>query len=755
MFELRKENTIIRDPLQSDSAVRTAGLSVIVTAHREGSLLAATLNSLSSAAEFAPFDCSLVVVLDNADELTRRTAHRFASRSEWASVSFYDVSIGETGGSRRFGISKADTDYLALVDGDDLFSRNYLAESMGELQRRPGSLVHPEYVLNFGAREFVWRICPSDEGCRTYLDLIEFNLWPASVVGERSTFLKYPYPELPPDSGFGPEDWFWNISTLADGVAHLVARKTVCFYRVKERAGVNAQHASSILPPIPIDKLRQVMPIERDLDAPCLPKPRPIRDKVLGFIQAIRRRSRGILPRRLELDLVRLSEILRRLALGSRGATDLFGQGPISEIIAPLAQIDSSISFPAERLARTPRWGTYHSEYARLWEFAVGQLEGIEALVVVPWVGIGGADLVSTNYMRALAESDRFRGKTAVLTLLDPPHTIRKLIPRGIKLVQFPEQWRDMHYSAMRRLIASIIIQLQPKLVLSVNGFDVVESMRSYARQMAQHSEIYATFFSWDKTRHGYPTHPITDAPEREHLNYLTGLITDNPLSARAIQEQLGIPAEQIVMHLQPVGVAAPTVPESRDGQPTWSEEHPFRVVWPHRIDREKRLDTLINIASKAKAKNLPVTFDVWGSPVLGKMPHKQINEMKRQGIRYRGPFSGGLPGISDIAEYHALLLTSQNEGLPLVLVEAQQHGIPIIGSAVGGVPFIVNDQETGMLVSGPDDIDGFVDAIEALMADHELRSRIVRNGYQHAVANHSWKAFIDQVDREIISKLK
>ena len=49
------------------------------------------------------------------------------------------------------------------------------------------------------------------------------------------------------------------------------------------------------------------------------------------------------------------------------------------------------------------------------------------------------------------------------------------------------------------------------------------------------------------------------------------------------------------------------------------------------------------------------------------------------------------------------MILTSRNEGIPLALVEGMAAGLPIIATAVGGVPDVVADGETGRLAAAGD----------------------------------------------------
>ncbi len=83
------------------------------------------------------------------------------------------------------------------------------------------------------------------------------DAWPSSAATRRDLYLEHPYRSLHPTSGYGPEDWVWNIDTTAAGATHLVAKDSVFFYRVRERGGVNNRHALSILPWFDLAALRR------------------------------------------------------------------------------------------------------------------------------------------------------------------------------------------------------------------------------------------------------------------------------------------------------------------------------------------------------------------------------------------------------------------------------------------------------------------------------------------------------------------
>jgi len=84
-----------------------------------------------------------------------------------------------------------------------------------------------------------------------------------------------------------------------------------------------------------------------------------------------------------------------------------------------------------------------------------------------------------------------------------------------------------------------------------------------------------------------------------------------------------------------------------------------------------------------------------------------------------------------DIGKYFEafdlLVHPSQSEGLGSVLLEAQQHKTPVIASNVGGIPDIVKDGVTGLLIP-PDDSLSLEKSIIELYEDTELRNKIIEN---------------------------
>jgi colanic acid/amylovoran biosynthesis glycosyltransferase len=73
---------------------------------------------------------------------------------------------------------------------------------------------------------------------------------------------------------------------------------------------------------------------------------------------------------------------------------------------------------------------------------------------------------------------------------------------------------------------------------------------------------------------------------------------------------------------------------------------------------------------------------------------------------------------------------SGDEDALPVSLVEAMACGVPVVTTPVGGIPELVEDGESGLLVP-PDDPRALADAIERLLGDAALRTRLRAGGYE------------------------
>ena len=155
-------------------------------------------------------------------------------------------------------------------------------------------------------------------------------------------------------------------------------------------------------------------------------------------------------------------------------------------------------------------------------------------------------------------------------------------------------------------------------------------------------------------------------------------------------------------------------------------------VGWVGRLSPEKAPDVFLRAASAFLTSGRDVHFSVIGSgPELEHCRQFVSGHDLQRRIRLHGQVAGAgrlLPA------FDVLALTSWTEGTPMVLLEAMAQSIPIVTTAVGGIPDILTSNEAQLIDSG--DVAGIVKAIEALLDDPErarsmadaARSRLERD---------------------------
>ena len=148
------------------------------------------------------------------------------------------------------------------------------------------------------------------------------------------------------------------------------------------------------------------------------------------------------------------------------------------------------------------------------------------------------------------------------------------------------------------------------------------------------------------------------------------------------------------------------------------------RISFVGRLSKEKRPELFITLASRL-SKELPqyqLDFRIAGDGPL----HEKVTQLAQSESRLgtRISLMGQLSDPSMLyRDTDILIVPSEYEGTPNVVLEAMAHGIPVIASAVGGVPELIGE-DRGVLVQ-PGDFEGFVSASKSLITDEAKRRRL------------------------------
>jgi glycosyltransferase involved in cell wall biosynthesis len=141
-----------------------------------------------------------------------------------------------------------------------------------------------------------------------------------------------------------------------------------------------------------------------------------------------------------------------------------------------------------------------------------------------------------------------------------------------------------------------------------------------------------------------------------------------------------------------------------------------------------------------------------------GPMREETENLCRELGAEHLIRFLGHRDDVPDImAASNVLLLTSRSEGVPQAVSQAMGIGLPVVATSVGGVPELVHDQETGLLVP-PEDPAAIVAALRHLKSSPDLVARFGQRGRQFATERLSLEAMLDATERlysQVVAEIK
>jgi glycosyltransferase involved in cell wall biosynthesis len=165
------------------------------------------------------------------------------------------------------------------------------------------------------------------------------------------------------------------------------------------------------------------------------------------------------------------------------------------------------------------------------------------------------------------------------------------------------------------------------------------------------------------------------------------------------------------------------------------------------RVTQIKRPDRFLNVVSELKKREIELDFFIAGDG--------ELLEMCRERIKKEGLPVTILGWQSDIERVLSaadiVVLTSDNEGTPLSLIQAGMAGLPVVTTNVGSVPEVVLDGSTG-IVTGLD-VQEIAAALEKLVNDKVLRSKLGAAAQEFTLSNFGVKRLVNDHE-ELYKKL-
>ena len=182
---------------------------------------------------------------------------------------------------------------------------------------------------------------------------------------------------------------------------------------------------------------------------------------------------------------------------------------------------------------------------------------------------------------------------------------------------------------------------------------------------------------------------------------------------------------------LMPPGLQIAKLPNKRDAQEFYGLSSKFlQCALIGRVTQIKRPDRFLDIVAEVKKRGIEIEFLMAGDGDLLPVCRERIRaeELPVKVLGWQSNIECVL-AASDI-----VILTSDNEGTPLSLIQAGMAALPAVTTNVGSIPEVVIDGVTGTITNV--DVMEMADALEKLAGDVGLRARMGSAAQEFTIAN-------------------
>lgn len=171
------------------------------------------------------------------------------------------------------------------------------------------------------------------------------------------------------------------------------------------------------------------------------------------------------------------------------------------------------------------------------------------------------------------------------------------------------------------------------------------------------------------------------------------------------------------------------------------------RLLWVGRLDPEKGLEVLLEAFRTLLSRQLgPLQLDLVGSGLI----EDQLRVRTRQmGLDHTVKFHGYVRFGQDLDELYDVatlfvLPSNESEGFPQVILEALGRGLPMVATAVAGIPFVLKNEVSALLIPPRDSL-ALANTVERVLNDPSLYAMLSARGLEVA-REHTLEAERDRM---------
>jgi glycosyltransferase involved in cell wall biosynthesis len=232
-----------------------------------------------------------------------------------------------------------------------------------------------------------------------------------------------------------------------------------------------------------------------------------------------------------------------------------------------------------------------------------------------------------------------------------------------------------------------------------VHGFNIPSAYAmKYAKGKKKVLSVHGVFSEQVDTLHSKSISSIAKIAESQVLNWPDKLTTDSKATQKLYKEKFDLNFEYLPSPLDIQkfsGISDVTKIENQ-------------VAYVGRDSYEKGIDILKQAESKIEGNVVYCTDRSWDD------------------------------AMKIIKSSQVIVVPSRMESLPTTVKEAFYLNVPVVATNVGGIPELIKDNETGILVPS-ENPDKLADAVNELLSDKQKAKRLANNGNKFVKSNMTW----------------
>jgi len=684
--------------------------SIVLPVHNEGHILLKTLDSLRDALFFAAgHEFELVIVRDKADEQTKHTIDCY-DYSAFFSVKIIDVAFGSAGLARNAGVRAAGGDFIFFLDGDDLISYNYFAETadVRDKEEDRGKIYFPEFYCGFGAKDYIVKFY--DMKTASPLMMFSHHIWGSTIAAYRKVLLNIPQKDIPISLGYAYEDWCHNLELLARGYNFSIVPNIIMFYRKRKNTGVYTL-STSVSAGIPPASLYYKPDIYVNLCRSDYNKYKFAKNIKLPESQIARQKA------------PKLSCFFER-----------------AHAIEPLINKEGKVKYAGKSVSAFAANLKPSLTYFEICDIIKGKM--FDHIFLIPFLAKGGAEKYILNI---IAELNARFPLSRILIIGGENYNGQLFYDR------LPSNAIFLDIGTMSGLDIADNCLLTLRVIEAVSKHNtkihllpcpyVLKFMGLYRTVLRDKIFVFYYFCRNAASQGGYELSDANFKYITQNADLCSLLIGDNKNEFHEVVKNEPVSVKQsLEKSFKPLYTLCPVVRKAEDYEP----QPEAGLFWASRIDRQKRVSLLPLIGEKLSA--LKKKLHVYGYSAFKPKYVYSLQDMR--GIDYHGAFDGvsSLPAQA----YDIFVYTSYIDGMPNVVLEAIAAGLLVIAPDVGGIGEIIKNGETGILLPSLDSDEAmaksYIKAIKQAYKDPQRRRKLVLNAQRLLKEQHSEKYFARRV---------